>query len=443
MATTITREIVNLTAQVTVAPTPSTLQQSGAFISVGGTTLQTGTFQFCGGMSQLTAILGTSGNYIELTNMATTFIAQGTGVGFYVLELGAGTVIDTEIAALQTWISANPKIFYAYLVPANWDASKDEVGSVTITLGGSGYTTAPTVTFSAPTSGATATGTANLVNGSVTSVTITDPGYGYTAAPTVTFSAPTSGVTATGTANLASALDVLASDYASPIGKTYFFVTTNSTNVVNYSTQKSVIAVAESNLAPSTEFTAAALFYQWLVNNPSASNPLAPMGYRFAYGVTPWPQSGQSTAIDAVLTAYGNLIGTGAEGGISTACIFKGTTMDGIQASWWYGIDWCQIQVKQALAAAIIDGSNSNPPLVYDQTGINTLRAVAQNVLNSAVKFGCALTAVVSTVPFVTYTTENPNNYSAGIYNGLSATIVGQNGFQTITFKLDAVQFVA
>ncbi len=443
MATTITREIVNLTAQVTVAPTPSTLQQSGAFISVGGTTLQTGTFQFCGGMSQLTAILGTSGNYIELTNMATTFIAQGTGVGFYVLELGAGTVIDTEIAALQTWISANPKIFYAYLVPANWDASKDEVGSVTITLGGSGYTTPPTVTFSAPTSGATATGTANLVNGSVTSVTITDPGYGYTAAPTVTFSAPTSGVTATGTANLASALDVLASNYASPTGKTYFFVTTNSTNVVNYSTQKSVVAVAESNLAPSTEFTAAALFYQWLVNNPSASNPLAPMGYRFAYGVTPWPQSGQSTAIDAVLTAYGNLIGTGAEGGISTACIFKGTTMDGTQASWWYGIDWCQIQVKQALAAAIIDGSNSNPPLVYNQTGINTLRAVAQNVLNSAVKFGCALTAVVSAVPFGTYTTENPNNYSAGIYNGLSATIVGQNGFLTITFNLDAVQFVA
>jgi hypothetical protein len=74
------------------------------------------------------------------------------------------------------------------------------VAAVTITSGGSGYTTAPTVTFSAPTTGTTATGTAVLSNGSVISVTITNAGSGYTTPPTVTFSAPTSGTTATGTA---------------------------------------------------------------------------------------------------------------------------------------------------------------------------------------------------------------------------------------------------
>ncbi len=70
------------------------------------------------------------------------------------------------------------------------------VSSITITNGGSGYTSAPTVTFSAPpTGGTTATGTANLTNGVVTSITITNPGSGYASPPAVTFSAPPSGGT--------------------------------------------------------------------------------------------------------------------------------------------------------------------------------------------------------------------------------------------------------
>lgn len=70
------------------------------------------------------------------------------------------------------------------------------VQSVTISNGGSGYTVAPNVAFSAPFSGVTATGTAiiDTVTGSVVSVTITNPGSGYTAAATVTFSGGTLGV---------------------------------------------------------------------------------------------------------------------------------------------------------------------------------------------------------------------------------------------------------
>src|SRR5262249_1606879 len=68
-----------------------------------------------------------------------------------------------------------------------------KVTGVTITSPGSGYTSAnpPTVTFSAPTSGVTATGTATVdATGKVTGVTITNPGSGYTSAnpPTFTFS---------------------------------------------------------------------------------------------------------------------------------------------------------------------------------------------------------------------------------------------------------------
>lgn len=442
MASTITPTIVTINTTVTEAPTASQLQQSGALISLGGTTLTTGTYQYCGDVATLDTILQASGtgNSAELTNMATTFVAQGTSVGFYVLELGTQASVEAEIAALEAWITENTGVFYAYLVPADWDYGSDEVGSVLISKGGTGYTSAPTVTFSAPADGTAATGTAIIQNGAVTGVTVTSPGTGYTAAPTVTFSAPTTGTTATGTASMVSALETMAANYESPSGKTYFFVTATQANLSMYSGNKAIFAVVTSPTAASTEFQAAAFFYQWLVNSPSASNMLAPMAFRYLYSSTAWALTGNQTAITNILSAYGNLVLTGAEGGISTSCAFKGLLADGTQASWWYGVDWFQIQVKQALAAAVINGSNSNPPLLYNQAGINTLLAVIQTYANSAVAFGCAESITVSATSFTDYTTANPNNYAAGIYGGFSATVVGQNGFLSITFDIDATQ---
>lgn len=69
------------------------------------------------------------------------------------------------------------------------------VTSVTVTSIGGGYTSAPTITFSAPqlAGGVTATGTVTVTisGGFVATMTvnITNPGSGYTTAPTVTFSA--------------------------------------------------------------------------------------------------------------------------------------------------------------------------------------------------------------------------------------------------------------
>jgi FtsP/CotA-like multicopper oxidase with cupredoxin domain len=61
------------------------------------------------------------------------------------------------------------------------------VGSVTVTNGGAGYTTVPTVTFSAPSTGFTnATGTATISGGAVTGITVTNSGSGYLVPPTVT-----------------------------------------------------------------------------------------------------------------------------------------------------------------------------------------------------------------------------------------------------------------
>ena len=70
------------------------------------------------------------------------------------------------------------------------------VKSATITNGGSGYTSAPTVTFSSSPYGTTATGTATVSGGAVTSIAITNKGTGYTdpnantdtVLPTISFS---------------------------------------------------------------------------------------------------------------------------------------------------------------------------------------------------------------------------------------------------------------
>jgi hypothetical protein len=67
------------------------------------------------------------------------------------------------------------------------------VGSITLGIGGAGYTAAPAVTIAAPGGGGTtATATAIVSNGKVTGFTMTNVGSGYSSAPSVSIAAPTS-----------------------------------------------------------------------------------------------------------------------------------------------------------------------------------------------------------------------------------------------------------
>jgi hypothetical protein len=76
------------------------------------------------------------------------------------------------------------------------------VYTINIVNGGSGYTTAPTVTISGGGATTGATATATVASGKVSAITITLAGAGYTSAPTVTIAPPTSGTAATATAVL-------------------------------------------------------------------------------------------------------------------------------------------------------------------------------------------------------------------------------------------------
>lgn len=65
---------------------------------------------------------------------------------------------------------------------------RGQIVAINVTAGGTGYSSAPAVTISAPNSGTQATATATISGGVVTAVTITNPGSGYTADDTITVS---------------------------------------------------------------------------------------------------------------------------------------------------------------------------------------------------------------------------------------------------------------
>lgn len=99
-------------------------------------------------------------------------VGNGTTTGLSAL-LSAGSVLGHT-----------PRLIAA---PGFTSQTKNGVISASVSNGGSGYTTAPTVALTGG-GGTGATATAQISGGVVTGITITNPGSGYTSAPTVAFS---------------------------------------------------------------------------------------------------------------------------------------------------------------------------------------------------------------------------------------------------------------
>ena len=522
--------LVDVNVNVVRAPQPSTLQRSGALISVGGTILENNEYAYCGSLQDVLNLLNDAGNSLELEDMANDFFRQGKNIGLYVLELGANSdSASLQMRALQTWLNLNVGIFYAFTTPVSWDGStEDSVEAARMTNTGSGYalnptatvqnppggeaaiieavvntttggidnyiikngsfgytqnqavtvsapfpggtqataeaiidgngtivavnpinagslySTVPNVVFGAPTSGITATGNA-LVNalGQVYKIEMTENGTGYNGtAPSVTIDAPPAGGTqAVATAILSYPLTTLMNNFSSATSKLYFFVTSSVETLANYETIKSAYAVVPSPNAASTDSPAAAMMAVFLSNNPAANNPLKPMNQRTLIGATPYPQNNDTNAdINYIINLGGNIVDTGAQGGIPNTLIAQGYLMNGMQSNWWYGVDWFLITAQRLLAAAIIQGAESNPPLLYNSSGIRALWSVLNSVAESAVSFGCLNDAVVKYIPFQEYVTANPGDYANGAYNGFTVYVVGQNGFTKLTFNVTAFE---
>ena len=345
-------------------------------------------------------IFYTAEDVSELVQMVTTFFAQGYSTSVYVLELGLGNAVD-GIAAMTTFLTTNPGIFYSYLLPHDWGV-------------------APTF---------------------------------YT---------------------------VFAKNYTSTTAKTYFHVTTTlafwlANPALFVSTLKSCIVTIEAPTVAAAaaagapiEFSAAAGFYVTLNLNPSPSNQVTQGAFSYLFGVTPYPTFGNGALFASLNTASINIVGTGQEGGISNTIWLYGQTLDGNDFNkFWYSIDNVQINLDLNTANAIINGSN-NPlaPLNYNQAGINTVQSVGVSTMFSEVAYGLALGNVVATqmtgtafaaailagsfagqvvvnaVPFASYATINPGDYSIGKYAGLSVAYTVQLGFKQIIYNVVASNFV-
>lgn len=102
-------------------------------------------------------------------DVKTLFMTQTGGAG---KDFSADLYLD-QSKALSGQVSNNP--------------GAGAVNTITVTNGGSGYTTVPAVSFTGGGASVSATGTATVVANAVTGVTITNGGQGYTSAPTVVF----------------------------------------------------------------------------------------------------------------------------------------------------------------------------------------------------------------------------------------------------------------
>ena len=434
--------IVTVNVSQLVAPAPSTLQRTGAFISQGGTTLS----------SQHTALLTQASDLTPLLSAALSVTSISWSAGVATVTTAEPHGITTSDTFLTTIAGATTTAYNGtYLATATG------LDTFTYPLASDGGTTPATGTITyTPRNVAelVAMATTFFAQGNATPVYVLELGAGepaagvtalttYIGAPQIVNKKPLifyGFLLPSSWADESTAV-ALANAHTSLTSKMYFWVTGTVSNYSAWLGIKSVIFEVQALDAPTTEFSLAAAFQNRLSLNPTNTNRLTPTNCQYLYGVTAY---GVTLAQAATLkAAFVNWVDTGAEGGISNTIFRWGTTMDGHDFSYWYAVDWMQINYQLLLANAIIAGAN-NPqnPLVYNQQGINALQATAQGVTNNGIAFGVINNATpVSAIPFTTYTAANPSDYAAGIYNGLAEVAVPQTGFDSITFNLTVSDF--
>ncbi len=458
-----TNNIVFLNVQQTLAPLPNTLQQTGAFVSFGGTS---------GAVNSLTA----------LTSSADLTPKISTPFNLTTLVWASGTVTATAAAAHNLTIGQTYYLTIAGALPAGYNG----VYACTITT-----TTAFTYALASTPGTMTTPGTwSSASNTELVAMNNTYWAQGSNAAVYVLELGVQPGPAAVAALNTyivnnpktiyaflvprwfdaQSTFPTMLQNYQSTSSEVYFFITTTNATFTNYTNlQKAAYTVIEpTTTVQSSEFSAADDFYQVISQVPSGTNRISPFAFRFANGVTPYPLPGNGALFAAWKAAGVNWKGTGIEGGIPKAITFWGKTMDVRPFNYWYSVDWVQINLELNFANAIINGSNVNiNPLYLDQDGINRLQAVGVQTLASGVTFGLIIGQVVSTqldapsfqaaldagqfagqcvinaIPFVPYYRANESDYAAGIYNGFSVTFAPLRGFESITINVNVTDFVA
>lgn len=436
-------QIVTVLVTQAIAPAASTLQQRGAIISQGATTVPVGTAAILTQDADLTPILAaalavTSITWSGGTATVTTAAPHNVPTGDTFYSTIAGATPTNYNGTYQMTSTGTSTLTYALVSDGG---TSPATGSITYT---------PVTQYELIQSVTEFFAQGNAITVSVLELGPGTPAAGVSALeayiqspwslngvpqPFYLYKLP--GLWTTETTAY-----TLAAENASLSSMVYFYVPVAlaSSTYVPWLGLKSVVTEVKSLSAPASEIPLMAIFYRVLSQNPGPVTKLQPTAFAYQFDVTPYgPTGAQATTLKANFINY---VDTGAEGGISNTILKWGRTMDGHDISYWYAVDWLQINLKLILANAIINGANQFDPLVYNQAGINTLQAVAQGVVNNGISFGVINNATtVAAISFAVYTAANPGDYATGTYNGLSCTAVPQTGFDQIVFALTISDF--
>ena len=148
----------------------------------------------------------TAANFLAYTDSLYVTRARTAGQRNAISMPSGGLIVNGSITGGSEYIGTPTLTIDPPQVVASVNPYK-VVNVVTVGTGGTGYTVAPLVTFSAPPVGIRATGFATVSGGVVTGITLTNRGSGYTAtAPTITFTTVNGGTNAAATCTVMDAV---------------------------------------------------------------------------------------------------------------------------------------------------------------------------------------------------------------------------------------------
>lgn len=460
--------IVNINVSVTNPPKPSQLLKSGVLVSVGGTTLAAGSTQLLTSKTDMTSIVRdaftiqtiawasntvtvklTEDHGLDSGDQLQVVIAGNTPAGYNGTFTGTVAGVDTITYPLSTDPGLSTVVGTLQLYAAS------EIVQMNTSFWAQGTARAVYVLELGPVTNAEAV--SNLGD-----FITEDTALGNTNQQYFSYLVPRA------FAPLAS-FKTLTGLYTAPNSLVYFFITTTLADYQAWKAlgYKSVFALVESPDKPDSEFSCAAPFQSALANDPGSANQVPPMAFRFMFGTTVYPITGNSTVLKQLEDANINYIGSAAEGGLSNMMLMKGHMLDGNPFNYWYSVAWASINLEIDLANEIINGSNTNVnPLYYDQQGIDRLQKRALKTFRTGISYGLIIgtgigtrltatkfvenfnngdyagEAVINAIPFNTYVADNESAYQQGDYGGFTGVMTPRRGFESITFNLNVTNFV-
>lgn len=328
----------------------------------------------------------TDADVSELISMVGTFFAQGSSVGVYVLELGHGAV-DANVAALASYLTANPGKFYRYLVPRGFDADANFV-----TLVGN-YTATTAQVYFHVTATLSSYSSFTATNGKSVFMLIEAPGI------------PSTEFTSAAPFWVALSYNPSSSQQVTPFCYSYVFgVTAYPVTPTQQGTFKA------ANLNYITTGAEGGISNLMVVNGTMADgNPV-----NYWYSVDYAQINGQRVLAAAVINGSNNPL----------------APLDYDQP----GINTLELAV-QGMAAQMVSYNLAVGPV----TAYSLTAAAFTALLESG---NAPLGVLINAVPFVSYVALNPSDYPIGKYAGISMSYTPARGFQNIVFNIGVANFI-